>query len=181
MKNNKKDLYAQNVKNMDSFAYDIIVNMFDHTDENGILFLQEWEEKNFGIEDEPVIYYECVKDWDSDDLKQALTDFEMIYENIKTIAGYWDEIESSSVDKVLSEDTFKFWNKYLRTLEIDSIDMIQIKDIQDRYELIAEIDSIRNKKNANIALLIGETYLLDEYKDVSVSVDEQKIFDKYKK
>ncbi len=178
MNTSKIALYTNPDHPLNISASDAIINMFEHTDENGILYIPEWPYDN--IDNDKERFYKCVMDWNFVDLDDALYYYESLYDNLKKIAENWDVICSSSAETVLSEDLLKVWNKYIRDFEIGDIDMEQISDISDKYETISIIASISNKRSLGEELSNDDQTFYSDYKDVSVTEEEAALYSAYK-
>lgn len=116
---------------------DAIICMFEHTDENGSLYIPEWPQwPHYGKPSaDKERFYCCAMNWDAMDLKNALQSYESLYAGLKQIAEKLAEICSDSAEDVLSEDLQKVWNKYLRDYETDAFDMALISDLSERLFL----------------------------------------------
>lgn len=178
MNTSKIALYTTPDKALDISAPDAIISMFDHTDDNGILYIPEWPYDN--NRDDKERFYRCLMNWNDVDLDDALYHYESLYNELKEIAEKWDVISSGSAEEILPENLLKVWNKYIRDFETGNINMEQVSDISDRYETISLIESIKNKVSANAELLKDELSFYSEYKDTSVSEEENTLYAEYK-
>lgn len=179
MNTSKIALYTTPDHHLDISAPDAIINMFEHTDENGILYIPEWPyDNNY---DEKERFYKCTMNWNEADLDVALDYYKSLYDNLKKIAENWDAICSSSAETVLTEDLLKVWNKYIRDFEIGDIDMGLIMDISDRMDTIAMINSTAEKISSGIKVSKEDMSFYNDYKDTAVSEEEEALYNIYRK
>ncbi len=156
-----------------------IINMFDHTDEDGILFIPKWPYDNNYDEEEP--FYKCKMNWNRTDAEKAVADFEALYEALEAIAKIPDHREPDFDVKSLPSDLQTIWNTYLRDFDAyDSFDMDLIADISDRLETIAEINAIAQKLEESKDVFTEDYYYYNEYKKTSVSESERTLYDEYR-
>ena len=99
-----------------------IISMFDHTDDNGILYTPELPRDDH--HDNKERFYKCVMNWNFVDLDDALYYYEELYNDLKEIAKKWDVIHSSSAEKVLPKKLLDIWNNYVRDFDTDDKDAI---------------------------------------------------------
>ena len=154
-----------------------IINMFEHTDENGVLFIPEWTyDSNY---DEETIY-KCKMNWSRADAEKTVADFNTLYDAIKAISEKLEDLQSDTAVNDHSSELQSVWNTYIRDFETGSIDLDQIADISDKFETIALIDSISCKINKGEELSAEDSSYYNEYKDTSVSESEKALYNKYR-
>jgi len=173
--------------------------MFDRTDEDGILYIPGWHYDRpgwtcdaDGSTDENDSY-RCRVNWgESEDEKQLnykklLDKFLDVYNAIKHIARYWDNIEDD-VDKakrLLDEYTlsdcylFDMWNTYVRPLDTGDYDLKKIEDIEDRLETVEMVKQIAASIAKGNSVEDFEKQAITEYIDISVTPDEIKYREGY--
>ena len=155
-----------------------IIDMFDHTDEDGILFIPKWPYDNNYDEEES--FYKCRMSWNRTDAEKAVADFEALYEALETIAKIPDHREPDFDVKSLPSDLQTIWNTYLRDFDADdSFDMDLVMDIYDRLDTVAFADSIARKIEKGSDVSEEEYSLYNECKDTFVSESEEALFDEY--
>lgn len=156
-----------------------IIDMLDHTDEGGILFIPEWPYDNNYDEEES--FYKCKMNWNRTDAEKAVADFEALYKALEAIAKIPDHREPDFDVKSLPSELQPVWNTYLRDFNADdSFDMDLIADISDRLETIAEIKAIARKLEKSKDVFTEEYYYYNEYKDTSVSESEEALYNEYR-
>ena len=156
-----------------------IIDMFDHTDEDGILFIPKWPYDNNYDEEES--FYKCRMSWNRTDAEKAVADFEALYEALKVIAKIPDYHEPDFDVSDLPSELQPVWNTYLRDFETkDCFDMDLIADISDRLETIAEINAIAQKLEESKDVFTEDYYYYNEYKNTSVSESERALYDEYR-
>ena len=61
-----------------------IISMFEHTDENGVLYIPEWPVPlDDSAEDKELFYYKCKMHWNAADLQDVLMRCESDYHALK--------------------------------------------------------------------------------------------------
>lgn len=178
MNTSKIALYTTPDKNINISAEDAIFSMFDHTDDNGILYIPEWPREN--NRDDKERFYKCLMNWDELYRDLAIGYYQLLYNRLKEIAEKWDAISSGSAAEILPEKLFEVWDTYIRDFETGNINTERIADISDRYEIIFLVDHIKNKLSANAELSKDELSFYSEYKDTSVSEEENALYAEYK-
>lgn len=178
MNTSKIALYTTPDKNINISAEDAIFSMFDHTDDNGILYIPEWPREN--NRDDKERFYKCLMNWDELYRDLAIGYYQLLYNRLKEIAEKWDAISSGSAAEILPEKLFEVWDTYIRDFETGNINTERIADISDRYEIISLVDHIKNKLSANAELSKDELSFYSEYKDTSVSEEENALYAEYK-
>lgn len=178
MNTSKIALYTTPDKNINISAEDAIFSMFDHTDDNGILYIPEWPREN--NRDDKERFYKCLMNWDELYRDLAIGYYQLLYNRLKEIAEKWDAISSGSAAEILPEKLFEVWDTYIRDFETGNINTERIADISDRYEIIFLVDHIKNKLSVNAELSKDELSFYSEYKDTSVSEEENALYAEYK-
>ena len=155
-----------------------IMDMLEHTDEKGILFIPGWPYDNNYEEEES--FYKCKMSWNKADAEKAVADFDALYEALEAIAKIPDYREPDFDVASLPSDLQLVWNTYLRDFETDdSFDMDLIMDISDRLETVAFVDSIARKIEKGSDVSEEEYSLYNDCKDTSVSESEEALLDEY--
>ena len=156
-----------------------IIDMFEHTDEDGILFIPKWPYDNNYDEEES--FYKCGMSWNRTDAEKAVADFEALYEALEAIAKTPDYHEPDFDVRDLPSELQPVWNTYLRDFDAyDSFDMDLIADISDRLETIAEINAIAQILEESKDVFTEDYYYYNEYKNTSVSESERALYDEYR-
>ena len=164
------------INSMDEITnpYDLIDLMFERTDEDGILYIPAFNEKD---ED-----YRCRVDWNLARYESLKTEFKKHYDFIKQIAlleHLLDGTESSAKEVLKSDELIGFWNKFIRPLDIGEIDMQKALDIADRLETMEIVRDIAQKIADNGSLLESDRQFLAEYIDINVSAEDKRYFEQY--
>ena len=144
-------LYSSDNKYDNMSAHDVMIDMLDHTDKNGVLYIPEWPYDNRYEECER--FYKCIMNWNSDALKITMHTYDSLYKSIKSAVKINALTEDKAVfpDEYLSDEYLEIWNKYFGDFEADDIDADLISDITDRYKTISLIESIKKKFCNNCA------------------------------
>lgn len=155
-----------------------IMDMFEHTDEDGVLYIPGWPYDNNYDEEES--FYKCKMNWNKADAEKAVADFGALYEALEAIAKIPDYREPDFDVKSLPSDLQPVWNTYIRDFETDdSFDMDLIMDISDRLGTVAMIDYIARKMEMGSDVSEEEYSLYNDCKDTSVSESEEALLDEY--
>lgn len=114
-----------------------------------------------------------------DDAKLA-AEFTALYDALMQLASkdVWNVFEED-LKKVLPEDLYSVWHIYIRDFATGDFDLEKIADINDRFEAVASIEDISLKMASGEELYPEEKSYYDEYKDVSVSAEEQGLYNEY--
>ena len=177
MNTSKIALYTPSDEYPTFFGSEAIINMFEHTDKSGILFIPEWPyDSNYDEE----AFYKCKMNWSKADAEKAVADYNTLYDAIKAVSEKLGELQSDSNVNYLSPELQSVWNTYIRDFETDSIDLDLITDISDRLETIALIDSISHKVNKGEKLSAEDSSYYSEYKETSVSESEKALYNEYR-
>ena len=154
-----------------------ILNMFEHTDENGVLFIPEWPYDSYYDEE---AFCKCKMNWSKADAEKAVVDFNTLYDAIKAVSEKLEGLQSASDVNDLSPELQSVWNTYIRDFEADSFDLDLIVDISDRLDTIALIGSISRRINKGEDLSAEDFSYYNENKDTSVSESETTLYNEYK-
>ena len=178
MNTSKIALYTNPNESLTLTPAESIISMFEHTDDNGTLYIPEWPyDNNY---DEKERFYKCTMNWNEVDLDDALWYYECDFNALKSIAEKRESISSDAAVDTLSADLQKVWNTYIRDFEISDIDMDLIMDISDRMETIAMINSTAEKISSGIDVSKEEMSFYNDYKDTAVSEEEEALYNIYR-
>ena len=107
-----------------------IISMFEHTDENGTLYIPEWPYD--GNCDNTEHFYQCAMNWSENATENVVSEYRFLYAALEEIAKKWDSINSDSDIEKLSPNLRDVWNTFLRDFETGGIDVELAMDISDR-------------------------------------------------
>lgn len=159
-----------------------ITEMFERTDENGILYLPASHTFTGVIEPEPDYDYRCGINWNLSKYELVLKKFTTVFEAIKRIAPFENELRyHPEKAKVLLKDPelYQVWYTYVRPFDVPQFDRKRISDISDRYEYIALAQEIA-MRFANGKKLNGyEREILEEHLNTDVSDEDEKYMENY--
>lgn len=156
-----------------------ITLMFDRTSDDGILYIP-WLTMLGNLIDE--VSYRCRMTWDWRDYEKALDEFNALYEDLSKIAEVYDELgdDINENRKILgSERLFSTWNTFVRDFDTPGFDRELMDDILDRYETMEIVKKISNKIANGEDLDEHDKFFLKENLDVSVSPEEEKLYNDY--
>ena len=98
-----------------------IISMFEHTDENGTLYIPEWLYD--GNCDNTEHFYQCAMNWSENAAENVVSEYRFLYAALEEIAKKWDSINSDSDIEKLSPNLRDVWNTFLRDFETGGIDV----------------------------------------------------------
>lgn len=101
-----------------------ITSMFEHTDENGVLYIPEWPLPLDDVPENKELFYKCKMHWNAADLQDALRRCESEYHTLKLLSEKYDSIRSAADAETLPETQKTVWNTYIRDFESDDRDAI---------------------------------------------------------
>lgn len=162
---------------------DYIYYIFDRTDENGMVYLQDfpWGELRF-VQPEPESI-RCKIDWNVKKRDAFVEKFEKLNEVFLKIAEISKDFDVSTENakNIFKDKTiFEVWQKYIMPIETGNFDDERIDEI---YQKIDNVEDVKN-----IAKLISEGKEVEDYlKDFltenigeKVTDEEEKYFEKYR-
>ena len=155
-----------------------VAEMFECTDENGVLYIPEWT-VNESIEEAQRIF-RCVMDWTASDAEKITGEHSRLVSDLSKIAGRLDDIFSNEDAKALPEDLQAVWNTYLRDFETGDMDPDKIGDISDRLETVNYVEYISEKLDAGKEVSDEEINFYEDYRDEAVSDEERGYAAKYR-
>lgn len=102
-----------------------IKEMYDRTDENGVLLIPEWPTD---CEETPTgRFFKCQMDWDQKGLEQVIADFEELYVSLLELG---EKMRDKEFDpEFLSADRKATWNTYIRDFAFDDLDEVEIEQL----------------------------------------------------
>lgn len=99
-----------------------IISMFEHTDENGVLYIPEWPAPLDDSAEDKALFYKCKMHWNAADLQDVLMRCESDYHTLKLLSEKYDSIRTTADAEALPEAQKAAWNTYIRDFETDDID-----------------------------------------------------------
>lgn len=101
-----------------------IISMFEHTDENGVLYIPEWPLPLDDASEDKEFFYKCKMHWNAADLQNVLKRCESDYHTLKLLSEKYDSVRSAADAEALPEAQKTVWNTYIRDFETDDMDAI---------------------------------------------------------
>ncbi len=155
-----------------------ITEMFEYTDENGVLYIPEWIDDGTFEEDQRI--YKCVMDWTETDVEKLIAQHQSLYDALAKIA----ELTSASGDnfdvRSLPEDLQAVWNTYIRDFETGDIDPERIHDFVEHLDMLDLVDSISKRIKAGESLTEDELAYYNEHREIKSLRDEFDYYGKYR-
>ena len=99
-----------------------IIRMFEHTDENGVLYIPEWPVPLDDSAEDKELFYKCKMHWNAADLQDVLMRCESDYHALKLLSEKYDSIRTAADAEALPEAQKAAWNTYIRDFETGDID-----------------------------------------------------------
>lgn len=178
MNTSKIALYTTSNGNHLFTPVDSIISMFEHTDENGTLYIPEWPYDGQCNNNEH--FYQCTMNWSKSDVKNIVSEYKTLYAALEKIAENWDSINSEADIEKLSADIQDVWNTYIRELETGDIDVELAIDVSDRMETIDMVKSIAEKIKNGIDISNEESSIYNDFRDVNITENEKAIYNAYR-
>ncbi len=167
-------LYNNSDENFTRTPKETIINMFEHTDENGTLYIPLWHYSALHLEKEDY-FYKCAMNWSHSDLEKIISKFDYLYAAIKEIAENID-----CAPENLSADLADVYETYLRDFYDEEIDYDLEMDISWRVETIHYLKVIEEKIKSGKEVSSEEMRLYNELKFTFVSKEEEAVLYTYK-
>ena len=174
----KNDEIYDKMKDSNLEPADYIALMFDRTDENGILYIPEW---NYMVPRDDYSY-RCKMEWDLYDCEQTINEFNTVYEALQLFAKIYDDIagDLKNARRLLNDEQFELWNKYVCPFDTGDFDQERIFEIDEKYDNIEWAKEI-SKRYANDEKIDDyEKETLKDYINVNVTPEEDEYYDRYR-
>ncbi len=159
-----------------------IAQMFERTDEDGVLYIPASHTFTNIIEPVPDYDYRFVLDWNLSKYESVVKKITDVMEAIKKIGPFEDELRKhpeKAKELLKDPELYRVWNAYVRRFDIESFDFEKIRDISDRYEYITLTQEIAHRLSKGEKLSQYELEILEENLKTDVSEDEEKYIDEY--
>lgn len=154
--------------------------MFEHTDNNGILYIPKWPSDD-NMFNEKEQYYKCSMNWSEHDKKTAEYSFNALYSALKSLAEKYDLINSDEDVDNLPLMLKNVWNTYIREFDIGDIDEDYVYEIMKKMDNENLYNAIGDDIKAGAEITTSESDFYYNYKDAGVSDDENEIVREYRK
>ena len=155
-----------------------IISMFEHTDENGTLYIPEWPYD--GNCDHTEHFYQCAMNWSENAAENVVSEYRFLYAALEEIAKKWDSINSDSDIEKLSPDLRDVWNTFLRDFETGGIDVELAMDISDRMETIDMVKSVAEKIKNGTDISKEEFSFYNNCRGTNITEKEKAIYNAYR-
>ncbi len=148
--------------------------MFEHTDTDGSLYIPEWPYDDNDESDEK--YYALKMNWNKEDRKKVISDFENLISAIKIIAPVYDQLGDYTKENsaVLSDELLQVWNTYIRDFDTGNIDTDLIQSVTARKAALGFADPF-----SNTPAVSAEAEVLPNI-DIDFCYDEEVLYNEYK-
>lgn len=163
---------------------EFIAQMFERTDEEGVLYIPASHTFTSIIEPWPDYDYRFVLDWNLSKYESVVKKFTKVYQTIKKIAPFEDELRhypEKAKELLKDPELYSVWNAYVSRFDIEPFDFEKIMDISDRFEYIALTQEIAHRLSKGEKLNQYELEILEENLKTDVSEDEEKYIGEYHK
>ncbi len=136
-----------------------VAEMFDYTDENGVLYIPEWV-----YEDDNGLFYKLVMNWNKSDVDSLVSDHAALTAALTELAPYWDTVKTEADSKTLPEELQAVWNTYIRDFDTRDMDLDRISEISDKID-------------AGEAISYEESEMYDKYRELVIADAKARIGD----
>ncbi len=136
-----------------------VAEMFDFTDENGVLYIPEWV-----YEDDNGLFYKLVMNWNKSDVDSLVSDHAALTAALTELAPYWDTVKTEEDSRTLPEELQAVWNTYIRDFDTIDMDLDRISEISD-------------KMDAGEAVSDEESEMYDKYRELAIADAKARIGD----
>ena len=182
----EKEIY-DSMKDCNISPADFITLMFERTDEDGVLYIPGWHYDRPGWESgtpgstDENDSYRCQVDWNLEKYEKLLKQFDELYNAIKQIAPYWDELEETLKPEEVLKDKrlLEVWQKYVDRLGTQGFDYERLWDIDERWETEECVKSIAHDILNGKVLEDFEKNILLEDVDTKVTAQEKQYYNQY--
>ena len=159
-----------------------ITEMFERTDEDGVLYLPASHTYTGVLEPQPNYDYRCRMNWNLARYKAVLGKFNKVYEAIQIIgqigkALWWSSDEAK--ERLNDAELYRIWHVYLCSFDTPLFSDEKIMDIHDRLESIALAQEIAMRFAEGNALEDCERKVLDDGLKTELSNEEVNYYNKY--
>lgn len=153
-----------------------INEMFECTDENGILYIPGWPYD--GVYE--VQFYKCIMNWNKTDRDALIEEHSVLMSALAQLAERYDYIQTAEDVKSLPDNLQIVWDTYIRDFETGDIDLDIINEISDSIDTINCVKSTAARIAAGEFLDDEELAFYNDYKDESVSDNDMALYAQYK-
>ena len=157
---------------------DAIMSMFEHTDENGTLYIPEWPYDQYS--DGKERFYQCAMNWSESDAKNVVAEYSCLHAALEKLAERLDSLGPDPAPEALPAELRDVWNTYLRDFETGDIDAELAMDVFDRLDTVHMIADIAGKLKNGEEISQDEAGLYDAFKDTVITEKEMATCQAYK-
>ena len=158
-----------------------ISELFERTDEDGILYLPA-SHSYMGTASMPEHDYCCRMNWNLTKCEAISKEFNRVFAAVKKIGAYPDSGRWTAQEAKKSLENgalFEVWNTYIRPFDTPGFDLEKIKDIDERLEVIATAQEVAERFSDGKELSKYEKEFLQEGLNTELSEDEEKYWDNF--
>ena len=147
--------------------------MFEHTDADGSLYIPEGP---YDDDSENERFYALKMNWNKEDRKKVISDFENLVSAIKIIAPVYDQLGDYTKENsaILSDELLQVWNTYIRDFDTGNIDKYLIQSVTARKAALGFADPF-----SNTPAVSAEAEVLPNI-DIDFCYDEEVLYNEYK-
>ena len=156
--------------------------MYDKRTEDGVTFIPG--PHNDATYRSETFSYRCRVNWFDKEREAAQEKFASLFDSLREIAELSDKLDGTdeNAKKVLDDgELFNVWETYLSDYRTNSFDTDRIDDIRDRLETVYQVKDLLEKYVGNEKLDDYERAFMKDYLDVTVTDEERKYYNEYKK
>lgn len=174
MNTSKIALYTYDDTDRKLTPADTISEMYDYTDESGVLYIPEWDYM-YGSDG----VYKLIMDWTKTDRDAIIAEHAALTEGLTRLAGYLDAIQSEEDVTLLPEYLKSLWNTYIRGFETGDIDLDRISDIRDMLDTMDCVKSLSARIESGEEVSDEDRFFYNDYREIDLSEDDEVYYEQY--
>ena len=151
--------------------------MFDGTDENGIVTVEQWFSAPADLYDDPT-YAQFHFNWSREDCERVLADYRELRTVLTEIAA--SAVNGEIVPQNLTLTQYGVWYTYLRELKPKGFDLGLIDDIETRISTMIHNGFIEDDMKNGEPISEEDLRKYEETKYTDISMEEEALYDAYR-
>ena len=159
-----------------------ITELFERTDEDGVLYIPANHTFTGVFEPEPEYDYCCRMNWNLVKYEAVLKKFNRVFEAVKKIGTYQDSCwwtEQEAKESLEGGELYEIWNTYIRTFDTPGFALEKIRNIDERLEVIAAAQEVAMRFSDGKELSKYDKEFLQNGLNTEITEEESKYWDKY--
>lgn len=161
---------------------EFITELFERTDENGMLYLPAKHTFMGVLAPEPAYDYCCPMTWNLAKYEVVLKKFNYVFEAIKKIGTHQDSTwwtKQTAKEHLGHGELYEIWNTYIRPFDTPGFDLGKIKDVDERIETIALAEEVAERFSKGEKLSEYDREFLQEGLNTDIPDEENKYWNQY--